>query len=135
MAGVMLANAMFGEPAVSLSDHVRAGSGQWLSEAVATFGLLAVIGILFNVFLIRGNLDSHLPDVIVPAAVLWVWMLRGTLREFSPARFGVAAVALVSTWLVVDGYAGSMNPLESSELLRRGSIIGTGMTPASRQPK
>lgn len=42
-AGVMLANAMFGEPTVSLSDHVRAGSGQWLSEVVATFGLLAVI--------------------------------------------------------------------------------------------
>lgn len=42
-AGVMLANAMFGEPTVSLSDHVRAGAGQWLSEAVATFGLLAVI--------------------------------------------------------------------------------------------
>jgi glycerol uptake facilitator-like aquaporin len=42
-AGVMLANAMFGEPTVSLSDHVRAGSSQWLSEAVATFGLLAVI--------------------------------------------------------------------------------------------
>jgi glycerol uptake facilitator-like aquaporin len=42
-AGVMLANAMFGEPTVSLSNHVRAGAGQWLSEAVATFGLLAVI--------------------------------------------------------------------------------------------
>jgi glycerol uptake facilitator-like aquaporin len=43
LAGVMLANAMFGEPTVSLSDHVRTGSGQWLSEGVATFGLLAVI--------------------------------------------------------------------------------------------
>lgn len=43
LVGVMLANAMFGEPTVSISDHVRAGSGQWLSEAVATFGLLAVI--------------------------------------------------------------------------------------------
>ncbi len=75
-----------------------------------------VIGILFNVFLIRGNLDSHLPDVIVPAALLWAWMLGGTLREFSPTRFGVAAVALISIWLAVDVYAGSMNQLAASEL-------------------
>jgi hypothetical protein len=75
-----------------------------------------VIAILFNVFLIRGNLDSHLPDVIVPGAVLWVWMLRGAVRHFSPMRFGAAAAALVSIWLAVDVYAGSMNQLEASEL-------------------
>jgi hypothetical protein len=75
-----------------------------------------VIGVLFNIFLIRGNLDSHLPDVIVPAAVLWAWMLRGTWREFSPLRFGAAAVALTSLSLAVDVYAGSMNQLAASEL-------------------
>ncbi len=41
--GVMTAHAMFGEPALSASTHVRAGAGQLLSEAVATFGLLSVI--------------------------------------------------------------------------------------------
>jgi glycerol uptake facilitator-like aquaporin len=34
---------MFGEPLFSASHHVRTGGPQWLSEAVATFGLLAVI--------------------------------------------------------------------------------------------
>jgi glycerol uptake facilitator-like aquaporin len=42
-AGVVLANAMFGEPVFAWSTHVRAGFPQALSEAVATFGLLAVI--------------------------------------------------------------------------------------------
>ena len=43
VGGVALANAMFELPLVSLSQHVRAGSAQFLSELVATFGLLTVI--------------------------------------------------------------------------------------------
>jgi len=41
--GVAIAHVMFAEPVFSASTHVRAGGGQLLSEAVATFGLLAVI--------------------------------------------------------------------------------------------
>lgn len=41
--GVMLAHGMFDLSLVSPSQHVRTGAGQWLSEFVATFGLLAVI--------------------------------------------------------------------------------------------
>jgi glycerol uptake facilitator-like aquaporin len=41
--GVAIAHGMFGEPIFSASTHARAGGGQLLSEAVATFGLLAVI--------------------------------------------------------------------------------------------
>ena len=43
ISGVALADAMFGEPVFALSIHVRAGGPQFLSEATATFGLLAVI--------------------------------------------------------------------------------------------
>jgi glycerol uptake facilitator-like aquaporin len=42
-AGVAAADAMFGEPAFTWSTHVRAGFPQAFSEAIATFGLLAVI--------------------------------------------------------------------------------------------
>lgn len=42
-AGVAIAHLMFGLPVFSISQHVRAGSAQAFSEAVATFGLLAVI--------------------------------------------------------------------------------------------
>ena len=44
-AGVGLANLMFGAPAFSVSHHVRAGAPQLLGEFIATFGLLAVIGV------------------------------------------------------------------------------------------
>jgi glycerol uptake facilitator-like aquaporin len=41
--GVMLAHLMFGAPLVQAATHVRAGLGQFVSEVVATFGLLSVI--------------------------------------------------------------------------------------------
>ena len=43
VAGVFAAQLMFGEQLLQLSQHVRAGGAQLLSEFVATFGLLAVI--------------------------------------------------------------------------------------------
>jgi glycerol uptake facilitator-like aquaporin len=43
LAGVALADAMFGEPIYAASQHARAGASQLLSETVATFGLIAVI--------------------------------------------------------------------------------------------
>jgi len=43
IAGTVLAHAMFALPLISLSHHVRSGSAQFLSECVATFGLLSVI--------------------------------------------------------------------------------------------
>jgi arsenate reductase len=41
--GAVVANLMFDLPAVTLSTHNRSGSGIWLGEAVAAFGLLLVI--------------------------------------------------------------------------------------------
>ena len=41
--GVWIAHLMFELPVLELSQHVRTGPGQWVAEAVATFGLLIVI--------------------------------------------------------------------------------------------
>jgi glycerol uptake facilitator-like aquaporin len=41
--GVWLAHLMFELPVMQLSTHVRSGTGQWIAEIVATFGLLATI--------------------------------------------------------------------------------------------
>lgn len=43
ISGVALANAMFELPLISFSTKTRTGSAQFLSEIVATFGLIAVI--------------------------------------------------------------------------------------------
>jgi glycerol uptake facilitator-like aquaporin len=44
LLGVAVAHLMFGEPVYSAARHVRDGPAQLLSEFVATFGLLIVIG-------------------------------------------------------------------------------------------
>ena len=47
IAGVWMAHLMFDMPVWQISTHVRSGSGQWLAEAVATFGLgLTIFGCL-----------------------------------------------------------------------------------------
>ncbi len=43
IAGVVVAHVMFEMPVLSTSVNVRAGPAQWVSEFVATFGLLATI--------------------------------------------------------------------------------------------
>lgn len=41
--GVLLAHALFDLPLIQVATHARHGAGQWLSEVVATFGLIGVI--------------------------------------------------------------------------------------------
>lgn len=43
IAGVMLAHAMFDQEIAQVSLKVRASPGQWISETVATFGLVTTI--------------------------------------------------------------------------------------------
>lgn len=43
LAGGVLAHLMFDLPAVQFATHIRTGPGQWLAEAVASFGLVTTI--------------------------------------------------------------------------------------------
>ncbi len=43
LLGAWLAHAMFDVPILQFSTRIRAGTGQWIAEAVATAGLLLVI--------------------------------------------------------------------------------------------
>ena len=58
VAGTFLAHWMFGLPTFTFSQHARSGASQWLSEGVATFGLVIVIL----------QVARHRPQLI-PAAV------------------------------------------------------------------
>jgi glycerol uptake facilitator-like aquaporin len=60
--GVVLANLMFDLPATEISDKFRGGSNIYLSEVIATFGLLLLI-------LILSNKNSK---VIAPAVGLYI---------------------------------------------------------------
>jgi glycerol uptake facilitator-like aquaporin len=43
IAGVVLAHAMFDLPLLQVSEKIRWGTGQWIAEATASFGLLLTI--------------------------------------------------------------------------------------------
>src|SRR6185369_7585837 len=43
LAGTLLAHAMFDLPILQVATTVRSGSGQWIAEAVAAFGLVFTI--------------------------------------------------------------------------------------------
>ena len=58
IAGVLLAHAMFAQPLWQPGVRVREGAAQWLSEGVATFGLLLTI-----------HLGSRLRPAALPALV------------------------------------------------------------------
>lgn len=61
--GAVVANLMFGLPAVLISAKVRTGPGQWLGEFVATFGLMAVIW---------GCTRRQRPAVVPFAVAAWI---------------------------------------------------------------
>ncbi|MGL5811039.1 MAG: aquaporin [Nocardioides sp.] len=68
-AGAVVANAMFGMPAVFLSGHDRTGPGQWTGEIVATAGLVGLIEVLTRTK--RGHLGAVLVPLWIGAAYLF----------------------------------------------------------------
>jgi glycerol uptake facilitator-like aquaporin len=134
-AGVAAAHEMFGMPLFLASRHVRAGGPQILSEFIATFGLVAVIGGCVK-------LRSHAVPFAVGAyvaAAYWftastsfanpaVTLARSATDTFTGIRFadvpgfvsaqlaGAAAATLLLRWLIPSlphkGSAGLVPHLE-----------------------
>lgn len=85
VAGVQLAHAMFDLPIVQVSETMRAGPGQWISEGAATFGL--VLAILLTA--------RHRPDFVAVTVGLYItaayWFTAST-------SFANPAVTLARTF-------------------------------------
>lgn len=62
IAGVWAAHLMFDLPIIQLSTKIRAGTGQWAGEAIATFGLI---------FTILGT-ARHRPEWIPASVALYI---------------------------------------------------------------
>ncbi len=90
-------------PVLTLALVARARAR--LTPELRKVGALAVLCLTLLLFLIRGNLDSRLPDVAAPSFVLVGWLLTvlsGPAGEWRvTARRGVALVLAVVTWLGV----------------------------------
>ena len=82
-------------PVASLGGVALVASGRLLSRSRLPWpglqlGIVAVLGLFLNLFLIRGNVDSRLGDVIVPPAVLAAWLISVILtgrRRVPSSRF------------------------------------------------
>jgi len=119
--GVALAHLMFSLPLFTASEHARTGAGQWVSEAVATGGLLLTIGLARH----KGALTVGALVAVYIAAAYWftastsfanpaVTLARAGTNTFAGIRpidtVGFVVVQLIvapmalrlATWLAVE---------------------------------
>ena len=91
--GTIFANLMFSLSVVSLSQTARTGSGQWLAEIVATFGLVLTI------LLTRAARPSAIPTAVALYILAAYWFTSSTsfanpavtvARMFSDTFAGIA---------------------------------------------
>jgi arsenate reductase len=107
VAGTIVANLTFGLPAVTTSTSVRSGAALWLSEAIATFGLVVVVRAVGP----RGR-----PGATAAAVAAYV----GTAIVFTPSTcFANPAVTLGRT--LTDTFTGiapaSVPPFIAAQVL------------------
>jgi arsenate reductase len=91
-AGAVLANTMFGLPAFELATTRRSSGALWLSEVVATAGLLLVI---------HGCVRSGRSDAVAFAVAAWI---AGAYWFTSSTSFANPAVTIART--LSDSFAG-----------------------------
>jgi len=120
VVGVGIANAMFDAPVLALSTHIRSGPSQWLSEFVATFGLIALVRVCARLrpSALPGAVAAYIggafwftaTDFANPAVTL-ARALTDTFAGIRPADVpgfllaeaaGTLVAVVVSHWLLVD---------------------------------
>lgn len=89
--GVMLAHLMFQLPVLQWGETVRTGPAQWLSEAIATFGLLLTI-----------RLGAHVRPTALPTLVA-AWIMAA---YWFTASTSFANPAVTIARALTDSFAG-----------------------------
>lgn len=112
LAGMLLAHLMFAAEPLQLSQHVRTGPAQWLSEAVASFGLLLVILLALRR---DANIVAGLVGLYIGAAY---WFTASTsfanpavtlARAFTDSFSGIALADV--PWFVLAQVVGALAAL------------------------
>jgi glycerol uptake facilitator-like aquaporin len=97
IAGTVLAHLMFDLAPLAASTHARTGPSQWLSEGVATFGLVLVI---------LGGLQAK------PASVPWLVGLYITAAYWFTASTSFANPAVTIARSLTDTFSG-IHPMDA----------------------
>lgn len=107
----------------------------------AKIGSVAVLGVLLNLFLIRGSLDSRLPDVVIPAAVaggyvLWRWIdrARNGSRPWRIVHAVGVAACLLLFWAALTTYERSASPARLATAGFRVDQLRTAAGELSKRP-
>jgi glycerol uptake facilitator-like aquaporin len=108
VAGTLLAHAMFEMPLLQVSSHIRTGSAQWLSEAVATFGL---VGTIFAALRWR------------PDGVAWMVGLYITAAYWFTASTSFANPAVTLARSLTDTFSG-IRPLDAPNFIIAQCLAG-----------
>ncbi len=120
ICGVILANLMFDLDGIQISEKIRSSQGQWISETVATFGLLLAI---FTT--IRSKPDA-VPAVVGLYITVAYWFTASTsfanpavtiARQFSNTFAGIAPSSVVI--FMCAQFAGVLLALWVDSFLRR----------------
>ncbi len=113
IVGVAVAHAMFDLPPFEQATQARTGLAQWLSEAVATFGLLAVI------ITTHARNPAHTPAAVAFYIVSAYWFTAST-------SFANPAVTLARS--LTDSFAGialmDVGPFVLAQVL--GGLLAVG---------
>jgi glycerol uptake facilitator-like aquaporin len=109
LAGTLLAHAMFGRPPIEIAHHARTGPGQWLGEAVATFGLLLTI-----------RLGARFRSAAMPSLVAG-WIVAG---YWFTASTSFANPAATLARMLTDSFSG-IRPVDAAPFIL--AQIGGGL--------
>ena len=120
VVGAMAANLMFSEPAITISDTTRDGGGVLLAEAIATFGLVAVIlgctrarrpstsvAVAVGAYIVAAHFFTASGSFANPAVTVgrifsdsFTGIAPGSALGFIPAQLvGAAAAVALMRWL------------------------------------
>lgn len=114
VTGVILAHAMFDQTLLQTSATVRFGAGQWLSEGIATFGLVAAI---------LGTVRFR-PDAVAYAVGLFI-----TAGYWFTASTSFANPAVTLARALTDSYSGILAAHVPAFILAQfiGAAVATGL--------
>jgi glycerol uptake facilitator-like aquaporin len=97
VCGTLLGHAMFELPLVQFGGHARTGTGQWLAEGVATFGLVVTV--------IGGT-------KVRPASVPWLVGLYITAAYWFTSSTSFANPAVTIARALTDSFSG-IRPIDA----------------------
>ena len=116
LAGTLLAHAMFDLPLLQSSAHIRTGTGQWLAEAVATFGLVCTIlaGVTFRPAALPGLVGLYITAAywftastsFANPAVTLARALTNSFSGIAPASVPAFVLAQLAGGLLAAGLMG-----------------------------